>query len=124
MCDYDYDGDCETIRNKSGVKIRKPQQCGSCMATFPRGTVMDVTVGKQEGELFQVYACKACAWAGSQEDHTPLHLCWGWNWGSDDYPHGQETWDYIHYCLENNEEPSEAGLEAVLAQHAANAEAE
>ncbi len=118
MCDYDYDGSYTELSTRR-VRIRKPRRCDSCGTTFSAGAAMERQVSIQDGEFTQLYECAACQWSRlDADDEGPLHMCWGWN-EEGGYLHGQETWDYIHYCLENNETPTVAGLDAVLAQHAA-----
>ncbi len=116
MCDYDWS--YEEISSRE-VVTRKRHECGSCMQTFPKGTRMMYAVGKTDGEIGSCYSCAACRFALHQIDHAPMHLCWGWAWNgmNDDYPDGENTWNYIHYCLENNETPTETGLSGVLEQH-------
>jgi len=80
---------------------------------------MRMSVGLTEGDFSVTYACPACRFALAQEDHTALHLCWGWGFDGGDYMYGLETHDYIRYCLENGEAPTETGLEMALAQHRA-----
>ncbi len=119
MCDYDWD--YEEISSRM-VRIRKQQECGSCMGRFPKGTIMKCSVGKTDGEIGRTYACAACEFALNQPDETPLHLCWGWNWDYEDM-HGTPKHEYITECLDKGETPTEAGLEKYLTEHLAKEDA-
>ncbi len=113
MCDYDWD--YENISSRT-VRIRKPHECGSCLTIYPAGTTMDCTVGKTDGEIGRTYNCLACLFALRQPDHSPLHLCYGWNWHGEDV-HGAAKHEYILDCLDKGETPTEAGLSAALASN-------
>ncbi len=105
MCEYGYD--YQQIGNSRTVTTRTVQECGSCMKDFPPKTRMVKQVGKTEGEFGCTYCCPACAWALDQEDHTDLHLCWGWNWDpNDEYDDANERWDYISATLAAGKVPT------------------
>jgi hypothetical protein len=76
------------------------------------------SVGKTEGEFGVTYGCPACIWCSGQEDETPLHVCWNWSYDSNQWDGQEHTYNYVRYCLENNETPTESGLKAAMAQHA------
>jgi hypothetical protein len=114
MCDnYDYVHIADWVVKKT----RRQHECGSCSRMFPAGITMRAACGKTEGQIGVTYCCAACDFAGSQPEHGPLHLCWGWGYDNP-YDWGQETWDYINFCLDNGETPTLTGLEGALAQHA------
>lgn len=77
---------------------------------------MQMRVGKTDGDIGRTYGCPVCEFALAQPDHSPLHLCWGWNWDGDG-SYGKPVWDYIFFCLDNNETPSATAWEAVHRQH-------
>ena len=112
MCDYDYS--YEHIYDKM-VKTRVEHECASCMRNYPAGTIMRRSCGKTEGEFGHCYACQACIFALGQEDHSPMHLCWGWNWDGSDYPDGDALLDYINECIKAGKTPLVAEWEKRLA---------
>jgi len=120
MCDTDYAG-ITPLRHKQ-VIIRKPQTCAACERTYPVGTSMEYQVSIQENEFTTVYQCQVCIFLQGQEEHSDLHVCWGDLW-ENTYPVGwlagptsRERYNYVAYCLENNEEPTLTGLLGVIQQ--------
>lgn len=123
MCEYnDYEHNYDKI-----LTIRKPHECASCLKPFPAKTKMELRVGTYEGEPWTGHVCLTCVWLEKARKHEgieePLHMCYGWAWGDDNYPDGEETYQYVKKCLENNQEPTEAGLKSHLEQQRALEEA-
>ncbi len=111
MCEYN--GDYEGISHKRGVKTRRAHDCGGCLADWPAGTVMGRNFGKSNGELCTTYVCPVCTFAADQDDHSPLHICWGDMWdpsAPDENP--QPTYDYIKECLAAGTTPTVAGVKS------------
>jgi hypothetical protein len=102
MCEYDYHAE---VISERYVTTRKAHCCGTCENGWPKGTHMYVQVGKCEGDFYSVHVCPVCDFATGLSDHSPLHLCSDWrqNANEDD----EWKWDYLKWCHDNGETPTE-----------------
>lgn len=105
MCDYDY-CDYQHFTTKE-VTTRVVHECGGCLNRWPAGTRMKVHTGKTEGELSRSYVCPVCDFASKQEDHTPLHICYGDMWDSSFHTGLEATWEHIRRCFARGRKPNE-----------------
>ena len=115
--------------------LTEPMMCDSCFVVMPIGTKMRRHEGSQDGEPAKCHGCPVCEFGVRKRDHTPLHLCWGWAWDDGDqdiyenedgelvnedgepaYPY-QVIYNYIKYCLDNNEHPTVTGVGGALKQY-------
>lgn len=123
MCDYD--GSWRHI-STTKVKTRRVHECQSCLFDWPIGTLMSRHFGTYEGDACASYSCPVCDFAAAQPEDSRMHGCWGWghDWQiTDAGDSASEVYEYLRYCLENNETPTVTGLDAALLQIAMAGEA-